>query len=100
MQGFLVSRIRRQEMPSSDQPSLSQLTPMEVRVLKLVVENRTNEEIARQLFISPHTVHDYVKAVHQHLGVSRRQDLIERWVAVRVRDAERHGIRANTSPTR
>jgi len=76
MQGFLLDRIRRQEKPSSAQAGLSQLTPMEVRVLKLVGENGTNEEIARQLFISPHTVHTHRNNLRDKLALRGARGLL------------------------
>jgi len=30
--------------------------------------------------LSVHTVHDYVKALHSHFGVSSRTELLARWV--------------------
>jgi DNA-binding CsgD family transcriptional regulator len=58
------------------QPGLSQLTPMEVRVLKLVGENRTNEEIARHLFISPHTVHTHRNNIRDKLELRGARGLL------------------------
>lgn len=49
---FLVNRLRRQEQLRSTQSGILQLTPMELRVLKLVGDNKTNEQIAKELFIS------------------------------------------------
>ncbi len=73
---FLLNRLRRQEESPSAQPGLSQLTPMEVRVLKLVGENQTNEEIARQLFISPHTVHTHRNNIRDKLDLRGSRGLL------------------------
>ena len=67
--GFLLNRLRRLEGAASDRSGLSQLTPMEIRVLQLVGENRTNEQIARQLFISPNTVHTHRNNIRDKLGL-------------------------------
>lgn len=56
---FLLNRARRQEQLRSTQTGLTSLTPMELRVLKLVAGNRTNDEIGKELFISPRTVHTH-----------------------------------------
>ena len=73
---YLLNRLRRQEQLASAQPGLSQLTPMEVRVLKLVGENRTNDEIARQLFISPHTVHTHRNNIRDKLDLHGARGLL------------------------
>jgi two-component system NarL family response regulator len=56
---FLLNRGRRLEKLRAEAPGLSRLTPMEVRILTLVAENQTNEEIGRRLFISASTVHTH-----------------------------------------
>ena len=74
--GFLLNRRRRQEQLPSAQPSLTQLTPMEVRVLKLVGENQADEAIARQLFISPHTVHTHRNNIRTKLELQGARGLL------------------------
>ena len=54
--GFLIQRIRRTEALRDAPASLDNLTPTELRILRLVAENRTSKEIGKQLFISPRTV--------------------------------------------
>jgi DNA-binding CsgD family transcriptional regulator/tetratricopeptide (TPR) repeat protein len=50
------------------------LTPRQLEVLELLVEGRTNAEIAAELFVSPKTVDHHVSAVLTKLDVhSRRQ---------------------------
>lgn len=53
---FLVNRLRRTEALRTQTPTIDQLTPMELRVLRLVAENKTSAQIGKQLFISPRTV--------------------------------------------
>jgi DNA-binding NarL/FixJ family response regulator len=53
---FLVNRIRKTEALRGARPTIDQLTPMELRVLRLVAANKTSAEIGKQLFISPRTV--------------------------------------------
>jgi DNA-binding CsgD family transcriptional regulator len=52
------------------------LTAREQDVAQLVIDGLTSEDIARELFISAHTVRDHVKAIFTKTGVSRRQDLM------------------------
>ena len=73
---YLLNRIRRLEGATPGQSGLAQLTPMEIRVLKLVGENRTNEEIARQLFISPNTVHTHRNNIRDKLDLRGARGLL------------------------
>jgi DNA-binding CsgD family transcriptional regulator len=51
------------------------LTPREREVARLVIDGLSNDDIAAALFISAHTVRDYLKAIFAKVGVSRRRDL-------------------------
>ncbi len=51
------------------------LTPAETAVAELVVDGRTNREIAQQLFISPHTVNAHLRHVFDKTGVRSRVEL-------------------------
>lgn len=48
------------------------LTPREMEVLRLLVEGRSNQEIADALFISPHTAISHVANIMNKLGVDSR----------------------------
>lgn len=48
------------------------LTPKEARVARLLAARRSNEEIACELFISPHTARHHTESVLQKLGVRSR----------------------------
>jgi len=58
--------------------ALYDLTPREREVVRLLVRGETNDEIARLLWISRHTVKDHVKAVYAKLGVASRAELSAR----------------------
>jgi DNA-binding CsgD family transcriptional regulator len=51
------------------------LTGRERQVAQLLARGATNEEIARALWISRHTVKDHAKAVYAKLGVASRAEL-------------------------
>ncbi len=54
------------------------LTPRERQVLELLLGGDSEKLIARRLGLSPHTVHDYVKAVYRAFGVHSRSELCAR----------------------
>ena len=57
--GYLLNRSQRLERREAEEVGLESLTPMELRVLRLVSENKTNKEIGELLFISPRTVNSH-----------------------------------------
>lgn len=64
-------RARRRE-PST----LTQLTPQQMQIVRLVAEGATNKEVATQLFLSPRTVDYHLRNIFVKLGISSRADLI------------------------
>lgn len=54
------------------------LTPRERDVLGAIARGGSTAEIAAELFLSPHTVRDYVKTVFEKFGVSSRAELVAR----------------------
>jgi DNA-binding CsgD family transcriptional regulator len=54
------------------------LTARERDVLEAIARGGSTAEIAAELFLSPHTVRDYVKTVFEKLGVSSRSELVAR----------------------
>jgi len=54
------------------------LSPRMHQVLALLAEGQSEKQVAKTLQISRHTVHDYVKMLHQRLGVSSRGELLAR----------------------
>jgi DNA-binding NarL/FixJ family response regulator len=54
------------------------LTARERDVLGAIARGESTAEIAAHLFLSPHTVRDYVKAVFEKVGVSSRNELVAR----------------------
>jgi DNA-binding CsgD family transcriptional regulator len=54
---------------------LSRLTESERRIVGLVVSGRTNDEVAKRLFLSPKTVEWSLTKVYRKLGVRSRTEL-------------------------
>ena len=74
---FLVNRASRSAILSEQRPSLKDLTPSELRVLKLIGEHKTSKEIAAQLFISYRTVENHRTHICQKLGIHGSNALIK-----------------------
>ncbi|WP_438030101.1 response regulator transcription factor [Sorangium sp. So ce233] len=55
---------------------LAGLAPRLRETLRGLSRGLSEKEIAAELRISPHTVHDYVKALHRHFGVQSRGELL------------------------
>ena len=56
--------------------TLPSLSPRLQHTLQLLNQGLTEKEIAAQLGISPHTLHDYVKVLYRRFGVSSRVQLM------------------------
>jgi DNA-binding CsgD family transcriptional regulator len=59
---------------ASTVPDVAGLTPRELDVLRLAADGRTNREIGTALYLSEHTVRNYLSAAFAKLGVSRRSE--------------------------
>lgn len=72
------------EMPEPREPAgdvakqepYSRLTKREMEVLRLIAENKSNREIADELYISEHTVKAHVKAIFRKLQIDDRTQAI------------------------
>jgi ATP/maltotriose-dependent transcriptional regulator MalT len=72
----LGRRVHRRGRPgAADAGGLESLTGRELEVVDLVVDRRTNPEIAAQLFLSLKTVETHLRNVFRKLGVSSRVEL-------------------------
>ena len=54
------------------------VTPRERAVAVLLAQGLSNQEIAAELFLSPYTVQDHVKAIFEKTGVASRRELVAR----------------------
>lgn len=77
--GFLLSRFLAKE-PLNEKPRIlnkSDLTKQEHRVLLLVADGLSNNEIADELFISESTVKTHVSKILSKLNAKRRTEAIK-----------------------
>ncbi len=56
--------------------ALGQLSVTERRVFDLIMRGKTEKEVARQLGVSPHTVHAHVRQIYRAFGVHSRAELL------------------------
>ena len=68
--GQMYRRAARRRAVS--EPTRNGLTPREYEVIHLVGEGKTNQEIARVLWLSPHTVRKHLENVYEKLEVTNR----------------------------
>lgn len=71
--GYVVHRRTRRGPPGGT--GLDSLTERELQVARLIVDRKTNPEIAAELFLSQKTVETHLRNIFHKVGVSTRVDL-------------------------
>jgi len=71
----LISRVVRGRSPEPS-PEIELLTEREREVLEFVARGRSNQDIAAQLFISPHTAKTHVNRIMAKVGAHDRAQLV------------------------
>ena len=61
-------------------PILSMISEREAAVLNLVVQGKTNPDIAEQLYISVNTVKNHLKNIYRKMGVSSRSQAVVKYL--------------------
>ncbi len=75
--GWLLRRQHRVSALKQEKTGLATLTPTERRILQLVGENKTNKEIASELFISHRTVETHRSNICQKLELQGVHKLLQ-----------------------
>ena len=84
----LGHRVHRRTRPGKpDGAGVESLTERELQLARLVVDRKTNPEIAAELFLSQKTVETHLRNIFRKVGVSSRVEL-----ARAVERAEREGV--------
>jgi DNA-binding CsgD family transcriptional regulator len=73
--GRLGLRVHRRSAPGSSTLGVGALSGREREVARLVVDRRTNSEIAAELFLSLKTVETHLRNIFRKLGVSSRVEV-------------------------
>ena len=87
---------RRTRAGKADGTSIDSLTERELQVARLVVDRKTNPEIAADLFLSQKTVETHLRNIFRKIDVSTRVELAR--VVERADDGARAASRAPRSP--
>jgi DNA-binding CsgD family transcriptional regulator len=76
-----VAIIIEEAKPSEVAPIIIQaygLTQREGELVKLILRGLSTKEIAAELYLSPYTIQDHLKAVFEKFGVRSRRELVAR----------------------
>ncbi len=74
--GLLIKRSQKRQNALQRMPGLIDLTPTELRILKLIAGNKTSKEIAIDLCISPKTVENHRANIADKLKLSGNNALL------------------------
>jgi len=71
----MVARVvERIANPPKGDPAIESLSPQEARILDLIAEGKTNKQISEAMFLSEHTVKNYVTGLLRKLTVTSRTE--------------------------
>ena len=71
----LGRRIHRRTRPGTEDAGIAALTERELQLARLVVDRKTNTQIAKELFLSPKTVETHLRNIFRKVGVANRVEL-------------------------
>ena len=78
---FEYMALAKQQLQSiqAQYPELTKLSPREIEVFAYLLTDKTQEEIAKELFISSSSVHFHCKNIYKKLEVSGRRQILIRY---------------------
>jgi DNA-binding NarL/FixJ family response regulator len=62
--------------PGTDNCAATELSVRETEIVRLVAEGYSSKDIAKMLFLSPHTVHTHRKNILRKLGIGSTSELV------------------------
>lgn len=65
-----------------DRPTVADMAPRLRQTLLCLLQGKSEKQAAIRMGISPATVHEYVKQLHRHFGVSSRGELLSRSIGL------------------
>ena len=68
-------RVHRRSRPGTGDAGVAALTERELQVARMIIDRRTNAEIAAALFLSPKTVESHIRNLFHKLSVSSRVEV-------------------------
>jgi DNA-binding CsgD family transcriptional regulator len=72
----LGQRVQRRPQPAAaDGEGVASLTQRELEIARLIVDRRTNRQIAEELFLSPKTVETHIRNIFAKLGADSRVEV-------------------------
>jgi len=75
-------QIEQQHHTQNEGTLLNQLTPSQRQVAELLLQGKSEKQVASDLERSPHTVHQHVKAIYTRLSVRSRAEFMARCIPV------------------
>lgn len=79
-------------------PPAPELPPRLDETLRALLRGRSEKQIARDLGVSPHTAHGYIKELHRRFGVATRSELLIRFLPSQVTSRKSSGPPAIENP--
>ncbi|GAB6283002.1 MAG: response regulator transcription factor [Ignavibacterium sp.] len=73
---FLINR-KDEKSINKNENLFSQLTQTEIKILKLISQNKSSSEIAKLLFVSPKTIENHRNNISKKLGLHGKHSLIK-----------------------
>lgn len=71
--GSVLKKLREDLKPDLD-TTCTELTPKEQQILKLITLGKSNNQIARELYLSPRTIKNYTSRIYNKLDVNNRAE--------------------------
>lgn len=76
--GLVFYRVVKKHLPATSFIE-DQLSEREIQVLKEILSGKSNREIEKELFIEKSTLKSHINRIYKKLGVSTREELMQRF---------------------